>query len=107
MDKEQLLTQTMAFLLCTTPETTIGKLLEFCLAAKVEPDNSHKTALEFAQELLQHPETLSSWLTEVIDSDDKYSVDEMVALSDMHLKDPAKFMEKLMAEIKTLDTQGL
>ncbi|MEM8809589.1 MAG: hypothetical protein AAGF01_26500 [Cyanobacteria bacterium P01_G01_bin.38] len=77
------------------------------MAAKVDPDNSHKTALEFAQELLQHPETLSGWMTEVIDSDDKYSVDEMVAVSDMHLKDPEKFMKQLLTDLKTFDTQGL
>ena len=107
MTKEQLLTQTMAFLLCTTPDTTLGKLLGLCLASKVDAENSGKSPLQFAEELLQHPEIISSWISEVVDSDDRYSVEEMVALSEMNLKDPEKFMEKLLAEITVLDTQGL
>ncbi|MGF1535517.1 MAG: hypothetical protein ACFB4J_03380 [Elainellaceae cyanobacterium] len=98
MDNRQLLTQTMAFLLCTTPETALGKLLNFCLAAKVEAENSDKTPLEFAQALIDHPETLSTWITDVIDSDDSYSVEEMVALSEMHLNDPQDFMRLLMEQ---------
>ena len=107
MEKEQLLAQTMAFLLCTTPETTLGKMLGLCLAAKVDAKNSGKSPLEFAQELLQHPEKVSSWISDVIDSDDQYSVDEMVALSEMNLRDPKKFMKALLDEMTTLDTQGL
>mgnify|MGYP001800644522 CR=1 FL=1 len=107
MEKEQLLAQTMAFLLCTTPETTLGKLLGLCLAAKVDAENSGKSPLEFAQELLQHPEKVSSWISDVVDSDNQYSVDEMVALSEMNLKDPKKFMKALLDEMTTLDTQGL
>ena len=45
MQKQQLLTQTMAFLLCTTPETTLGKLLGLCLASKVDAENSGKSPL--------------------------------------------------------------
>ena len=107
MEKEQLLAQTMAFLLCTTPETTLGKLLGLCLAAKVDAQNSGKGPLEFAQELLEQPETISQWISEVVDSDNQYSVDEMVALSEMNLKDPEKFMKKLLEEMTVLDTQGL
>ncbi|MEM1243041.1 MAG: hypothetical protein AAGI45_24690 [Cyanobacteria bacterium P01_H01_bin.26] len=107
MEKEQLLAQTMAFLLCTTPETTLGKLLGLCLAAKVDAENSGKSPLEFAQELLQNPEKVSSWISDVVDSDDQYSVDEMVALSEMNLKEPQKFMKALLDEMTTLDTQGL
>ena len=107
MEKEQLLAQTMAFLLCTTPETTLGKLLGLCLAAKVDAENSGKSPLEFAQELLQHPEKVSSWISDVVDSDNQYSVDEMVALSEMNLKDPKKFMKALLDEMTTLDTQGV
>ncbi|MBE9070176.1 hypothetical protein IQ260_26395 [Leptolyngbya cf. ectocarpi LEGE 11479] len=107
MQKEQLLTQTMAFLLCTTTDTTLGKLLQLCLAAKVDAKNSGKGPLEFAEDLLQHPETISSWISEVVDSDDRYSVEEMVALSEMNLKDPQKFMQKLLDEMTVLDTQGL
>ncbi|MEM8612581.1 MAG: hypothetical protein AAGF93_11220 [Cyanobacteria bacterium P01_H01_bin.105] len=107
MEKEQLLAQTMAFLLCTTPETTLGKLLGLCLASKVDAKNSGKSPLEFAEELLQNPETISSWISDVVDSDDYYSVEEMVALSEMNLKEPKKFVKKLLDEMTALDTQGL
>ncbi|MDV3353287.1 hypothetical protein QGP82_31730 [Leptothoe sp. LEGE 181152] len=107
MQKEQLLTQTMAFLLCTTPETTLGKLLGLCLASKVDAKHSGKSPLEFAEELLQYPETISTWISDVVDSDDRYSVEEMVALSEINLKDPEKFMKELLKEMTTLDTQGL
>ncbi|MEL6128309.1 MAG: hypothetical protein AAFX51_00540 [Cyanobacteria bacterium J06636_28] len=107
MQKQQLLTQTMAFLLCTTPETTLGKLLGLCLASKVDAENSGKSPLEFAEELLQYPEKVTTWISEVVDSDDRYSVDEMVALSEMNLKDPEKFMKALLDEMTVLDTQGL
>ena len=107
MEKQQLLAQTMAFLMCTTPETTLGKLLNFCLATKVDSKNSGKTPLAFAEELLQPPEKLTSWISEVIDSDDNYSVDEMVAIAEIPLKESQKFMEQLLSEVTTLDTQGL
>jgi mannitol-specific phosphotransferase system IIBC component len=45
MENNQLLAQTMAFLVGTNPETNLGKLLGFCLATKVESKNSGKTPL--------------------------------------------------------------
>ncbi len=99
----QLLTQTMAYLLCTTPETTLGKLLNFCLAAKVEVETSDKAPATFAQELIAQPEQLASWLQAVIDSDDRFSVDEMIALKEMGLKDAQGFMAQLFEEVKTVD----
>ena len=107
MEKKQLLIQTMAFLLCTTPETAVGKLLNFCLAAKIESDNSSKTPLEFAEELLANPEELSRWASDVIDSDNNYTVDEMVALSELPIKKPEYFMSQILEEVKNFDTQGL
>ena len=107
MEKQQLLAQTMAFLMCTTPETTLGKLLNFCLATKVDSKNSGKTPLAFAEELLQHPEKLAHWISEVIDSDNNYSVDEISAIAEIPLKQPQKFMDQLLEEVKALDTQGL
>lgn len=107
MENKQLLAQTMACLLCTTPETTLGKLLNFCLAAKVEAKNSHKTPLAFAEELLDHPEKLSNWISDVIDSDDDYSIDEMVAVSEMRLKDPHQFMELLFEELEEVKIREL
>ena len=77
------------------------------MASKVDADNSGKSPLEFAEELLQHPEKVTTWISEVVDSDDRYSVDEMVALSEMNLKDPENFMKELLDEMTVLDTQGL
>ena len=93
--------------MCTTPETTLGKLLNFCLATKVDSKNSGKTPLAFAEELLQHPEKLAHWISEVIDSDNNYSVDEISAIAEIPLKQPQKFMDQLLEEVKALDTQGL
>ena len=107
MDNKQLLAHTMACLLSTTPETTLGKLLNFCLAAKIEPDNSGKTVLNFAEDLLEHPEKLSQWISDAIDSDDDYSVDEMVAYSEMHLKNPDKFMNLLFEELNAVNITQL
>ena len=107
MKKKQLLARAMAFLLCTDPEITLGKLLNFCVASKVDSRNSGRTPLEFAEALLEHPEKLSSWVSAVIDSDNHYSMEEMVALSEMRLDDPQAFMGKLLAELEALDTQGL
>jgi hypothetical protein len=107
MERKQLLAQTMAFLLCTTPETKLGKLLNFCLAAKVEAASSDKTPLEFAEELIANPEKLSHWIVDIIDSDGNYSVDEMIALSEMGSEDQQQFMNQLLAEVASLDTQGL
>ncbi len=107
MADRSLLAQTMAYLLCTTPDTTLGKLLNFCLAAKVEPQNSGKTALTIAEELLDQPEKMSAWIAEVIASDNDYSVAEMLALSDMELKEPAEFMDRVFQEIETVDIREL
>ena len=73
------------------------------MAAKVEPNVIGKNALTFANELIDHPETLSQWISEVIDSDDDFSVDEQVALSEMRLKDPQTFMDQLFAEVKNVE----
>ena len=106
MADKQLLAQTMAYLLCTEPETTLGRLLNFCLAAKIDPQNSCKAPITFAEELLAHPESLSKWIEEVIDSDDNYSVDELVAVSEIPLEDPEEFTEKFLGEAKTIDIRN-
>ena len=102
MDNKQLLAQTMACLLSTTPETRLGKLLNFCLAAKIEPKNSGEI-LSFAEDLLEHPDKLSQWISKAIDSDDDYSVDEMVAYAEMHLDNPNKFMNRLFEELDAVN----
>ncbi|MEL6578643.1 MAG: hypothetical protein AAFQ14_02735 [Cyanobacteria bacterium J06621_12] len=98
MDNKQLLAQTMACLLSTTPETTLGKLLNFCLAAKIEPENSG-VILNFAENLLEHPEKLCQWISQAIDSDDDYSVDEMIAYTEMRIDNPDQFMDRLFEEL--------
>ena len=106
MEQKQLLVQAMAYLLCIIPGAKLGKLLNFCLAAKVEPKNSSKAPLGFAQELVEYSDTLSFWISEVIDSDDAFTVDEMVAISEMHLKDPQKFMSQLFEELESIDIES-
>ncbi|MEB3209783.1 MAG: hypothetical protein VKL39_00445 [Leptolyngbyaceae bacterium] len=98
-DRKQLLVQAMALLMSTTPETTLGRFLNFCLATKVETAIAHKTPFEFAEELMEHPEKLTKWITEAIDGDDDYTVDEMIALSEMHLQNPHQFMSELWREL--------
>ncbi len=107
MTKRELIIQTMACLLCTTPDTTIGKIFNFCLAAKVDSDNSGKTALEFVEELFAHPENFEKWLSDIIDSDDDYSVDEMIAMQELPLRTPSEFINKFLEKIENFDTQGL
>ena len=110
MDKRQLLAQTMAFLMCTTPDTQLGKLLNFCLATKVIAEDGNRTPLELAEALLNHPETVLDWLAEVIDSDQKYSQAELRAVLDLPLKAAGHnqaLMEGVFAELEGLDTQGL
>ena len=85
----------------------MGKLLNFCLAAKIEPRNSNKTVLNFAEDLLEHPEKLSQWISNAIDSDDNYSVDEMVAYAEMHLKNPDEFMNRLFEELNAVNVTCL
>jgi len=108
MADKQLLAQTMAYLLCTTPDTTLGKLLNFCLAAKIDPKNSGKAPITCAEELLAQPENLAKWLEEVIDSDNKYSVDELLAVSEIRLRDgdPKALVEEFLAEAKSVDIHG-
>lgn len=101
-DKTVTLAQTMAFLLATTRETAIGRLLNFCLASKVISANSGRTPLEFAEELLASPELLAEWLTEVVHSDERYTRDEMVALLEMKVEDTEAFMVELFKELRAV-----
>ncbi|NEO87818.1 MAG: hypothetical protein F6J87_26710 [Spirulina sp. SIO3F2] len=106
MDKQQLLAQTMAFLMCTTPDTPLGKLLNFCLATKVIAGEGNKTSLELAEALLDNPDTLLDWLAEVIDSDSNYSQTELRAVLDLPLKTEGNnqaFMAGVFAELEGLE----
>lgn len=106
MDKTQLLAQTMAFLMCTTPDTSLGKLLNFCLATKVIAGEDNKTSLELAEALLEDPDTLLDWLAEVIESDNNYSQTELRAVLDLPLKTEGNnqaFMVGVLAELEGLE----
>lgn len=94
-----LLAQAMALLMSTTPDTTLGKLLNFCLAAKVDANVSGKSPRAFAEELLNEPIKFSAWIQSVVDSDDDYSVDEMLAISEIHLKDTQQFSDRFMNKL--------
>jgi hypothetical protein len=109
--RKRILAEAMALLMSTTPETTLGKLLNFCLAAKVDPAVSGKTPRAFAEELINEPVKLSQWIQAVVDSDANYSVDEMLAISEIHLKNSQQFsdmfMAKLWEELQAVDVSGV
>lgn len=106
-----LLAQTMAVLMSTTPDTKLGKLLNLCLAAKVDPLISGKTPRAFAEKLVNEPIRLSQWIQEVVDSDADYSVDEMLAISEMQLQDSQQFSDTFLAalwqELDAMDLAGV
>ncbi|MEM1367004.1 MAG: hypothetical protein AAGG02_03110 [Cyanobacteria bacterium P01_H01_bin.15] len=102
-EKKQLLAQTMAVLMTTTPETNLGKLLNFCLSVKVVSSIAGKSPVTLAAELIENPTRIDRWLQEAIEGDANYSVDEMVALTDLGLNDPQKFFEQLWAELNELE----
>ncbi|MEO0537038.1 MAG: hypothetical protein AAF215_24665 [Cyanobacteria bacterium P01_A01_bin.123] len=106
-ERTRVLAETMALLMSTTPDTKLGKLLNFCLATKVDAAIAGKTPLEMAQALIMQPEQISAWITAAIDGDDDYTVEEMVALADMGLKDAEKFMDDLWVELDNIDLQGI
>ena len=81
--------------------------MNFCLAAKVNVRVTGKTPLEVAKELIESPDTLSSWVSRVIDSDGTNTADEILALSAMQLDDPQRFMDKLWDELALLDLRGM
>ncbi len=106
-EKQRLLAQTLAMLMSTTPDTKLGKLMNFCLAAKVDPKIAGKTPFEIAKELIESPDIVSSWVSRVINSDGDYTGDKILALSAMHLEDPQEFMDALWAELDALDVRGM
>ncbi|MEM6592854.1 MAG: hypothetical protein AAF651_13460 [Cyanobacteria bacterium P01_C01_bin.73] len=103
----RVLAETMALLMSTTPETSLGKLLNFCLATKIDVAIAGKTPLEMAQALIHHPETISSWINDAVDSDNDYTIEEMVALADMGLGDAEQFMAELWAELDKINVQEI
>ena len=101
-DNQQILEDTMTLLMSVTPETTLGKLLNLCLAAKADKSIS-KSAREFAQELLKDPSKINYWTMDVIGSDANYTEQEWKALSEMKLEEYDDFATDLQSELKSLD----
>ncbi|MGB0560775.1 MAG: hypothetical protein ACPGVO_03105 [Spirulinaceae cyanobacterium] len=106
MNKQAVFIQVMALLMGISPHTKMAKLLNFCVATHVTPNQS-PTPLELARDLMHHPESLTLWLQEVVESDDHYSIEEMLAMLDIPKDETDAFMEQVMAEIQMVDTQGL
>lgn len=88
---------TISVLLSTTPEEPLGKLLNFCLASKLEGDVEAK-----AKELFKEPEKLAYWIHEVMASDDQHTTKEWLALGDMELNDVEEFIDALMKDIESI-----
>ncbi|WP_204106801.1 MULTISPECIES: hypothetical protein [Spirulina sp. CCY15215] len=104
MDKQkQVLAQTMSFLMSIRPESNLGKLLNFCLATKVESEPTGKTAYEMACDLLEHPNILSDFIQEAMESDGEYTPEEYVALSELPTQNPEEFMQKILGELDKIE----
>ncbi|MGK7925023.1 MAG: hypothetical protein AB4290_07145 [Spirulina sp.] len=101
--KKETLAQTMSFLMSIRPESDMGKLLNFCLATKVEPEQTGKTAYEMACDLLEHPDILSNFIQEAMESDGEYTPEEYVAMGELPTRDPEGFMQKIFAELDKIE----
>ena len=102
VDKKKILEDTMTLLMSVTPDTSLGKLLNLCLAAKADP-NISKSAREFAVELLEDPSKIYSWTMDVIGSDANYTDGEWQALNEMKLDDTEAFVADFQSELESLD----
>ncbi|MEM9538160.1 MAG: hypothetical protein AAGA60_01470 [Cyanobacteria bacterium P01_E01_bin.42] len=104
MDRhKETLAQTMSFLMSIRPETDLGKLLNFCLATKIEPEQTGKTAYEMACYLLEHPDNLSNFIQESMESDGEYTPEEYVAMGELPTRDPERFMQKIFAQLDQIE----
>ncbi|NEQ84276.1 MAG: hypothetical protein F6K26_30120 [Moorea sp. SIO2I5] len=102
VNKKKILEDTMTLLMSVTPDTSLGKLLNLCLAAKADP-NISKSAREFAVELLEDPSKIAYWTMDVIGSDANYTDVEWEALNDMKLDNPETFVADFQSELESLD----
>jgi hypothetical protein len=104
MDKQkEILAQTMSFLMSIRPESNLGKLLNFCLATKVEPKQTGKTAYDLAYYLLEHPDRLSNFIQEAMESDGEYTQEEYLAMGEIPTRDPDAFMQKIFVELEEIE----
>lgn len=104
MDSQnEILAQNMAFLLSIPPDSNLGKLLRFCLAANFDEKKSGKSALEFSRALMDDPSSLAFWTHEVLGTDINRSDREWQALAEMGIKDAKEYMNRLSKELENLN----
>ena len=101
--KKEALVKTIAILTSVTPETTLGKFLNFCLEAQVIENIAGKTPLEAAIEFIEDPSKISYWAQEIMGADGDFKAEQWQALGNMDLKDPDKFIAELWAELETIE----
>jgi|GEM_PF-3196965 len=101
--KQEALTKTIAILLSVTPETTLGSLLNACLAAKVKPETTGMTALEMAQECIEVGYySMTTWINDVIVMDDYVTYEEDEAFFRC-LETPDMFSDFILEELERIN----
>lgn len=98
-DNKELLTKTIAILLSTTPETSLGKFLKLCLETKVDEKIAGKSPSKAAQDFIANPASLADWSEGLIYADGDVSYEEWDALQELDLQDPEGFLEELWSEL--------
>jgi hypothetical protein len=98
-----LLAQNMAFLISIPPESNLGKLLSFCLAAKPRKNTTGTQILQMSCELMENPSNLPYWTQDVMGLDLDYSTEEWKALGEMGIKDAGEFMATVWQELENLN----
>lgn len=101
------LAQHMATLLTIAPESNLAKLLNFCLAAKLDEQKLGKNALEVCQMLMENPTDLPYWIQDIMGSDREYSPEELTAFGEMKLTNTEEFMQTLWQELANIDQKEI
>lgn len=99
------LTKTIAILLSTTPEDSLGKFLKLCLETKVDAKVSGRSPLQVAKEFMANPTNLSDWTEGLIYADGEVNYEEWDALQELNSEDPESFLEELWAELEKVNLQ--
>ncbi|MDJ0901700.1 MAG: hypothetical protein QNJ55_23160 [Xenococcus sp. MO_188.B8] len=101
--KKEALAKTIAILTSVTPETTLGKFLDFCLEAQVLKSVSGKTPLAMAMEFIEDPTKIAYWAQEIMGADGEFKTEQWQALGNMDIKDPDKFLAELWEELEAIE----
>lgn len=96
------LAQTMAFLLSIPPNSNLAKLLKLCLVTQYNAENLGKNSLEKSYELMSNPSDLPYWIQEVIQSNEKITLEEWKAFGELDLKQTQEFINILLQELNSL-----